>query len=392
MALRLPSNLSELVGDVDITSPADASLLQYDATSGKWVDIAGSTFAASADLTAHEADTANPHGVTAAQAGAVDLTGDTMTGGLTLGGDFTPGIDAKIKLRSYYDDSQIAYFQENALYPVSVGLAIHPHTLGSGADAVRLLDNAVLALGTDADASLHFDGTDLHIDAGQNPGGGNTIQLQPDFAGTGQAVEMFANAASGDRPVVRLWGYPDAYNSAWGESNAKYCDFSIDTWNHLTFDGTFDGVEFKGNLFMDWGGEIRLVPSGRGRIFATTDAPGTNRHVRLTGDDHDYGTYTFMPTWSFCHSDQRDYDFGYSFTDTPRLFIHGYGSNQTDYLSLYHDGVDGNIDVGSGDLQTNAHVDAAGFKVSGTAGASGTFTTVDSKTVTVTNGLITAIA
>lgn len=44
-----------------------------------------------------------------------------------------------------------------------------------------------------------------------------------------------------------------------------------------------------------------------------------------------------------------------------------------------------------GDIDTVGRITGASFRVGGNAGATGTFTTVDSKTVTVTGGLITAI-
>lgn len=52
-------------------------------------DVDAAETAANAYTDTHEARTDNPHNVTAAQAGAVDLTGDTMTGQLTLPGGGT---------------------------------------------------------------------------------------------------------------------------------------------------------------------------------------------------------------------------------------------------------------------------------------------------------------
>lgn len=76
--------------------------------------------------------------------------------------------------------------------------------------------------------------------------------------------------------------------------------------------------------------------------------------------------------------------------DEPRFSINGNGdwlwgdgSNPAD-TNLYRSAA--NI------LKTDDTFDAAGYKVGGAAGVSGTFTTVDLKTVTVTNGLITGIA
>jgi hypothetical protein len=57
----------------------------------------------------------------------------------------------------------------------------------------------------------------------------------------------------------------------------------------------------------------------------------------------------------------------------------------------------GGIDIPSlitivGDLVSDSDIDAATYAVGGTPGASGTFTSADSKTITVTNGIITSIA
>lgn len=52
-------------------------------------DVDAAEAAANVYTDTHEARTDNPHNVTAAQVGAVDLTGDTMTGQLTLPGGGT---------------------------------------------------------------------------------------------------------------------------------------------------------------------------------------------------------------------------------------------------------------------------------------------------------------
>jgi hypothetical protein len=63
--------LGELT-DVTITSVADNEVLAYDTSSGEWINQTASEagLATSGNLTTHTSDTANPHGVTAAQAGA----------------------------------------------------------------------------------------------------------------------------------------------------------------------------------------------------------------------------------------------------------------------------------------------------------------------------------
>lgn len=54
-------------------------------------------------------------------------------------------------------------------------------------------------------------------------------------------------------------------------------------------------------------------------------------------------------------------------------------------------GVGGGTMQSTVDMETSQNMDAGTFSVGGQAGASGTFTTADSKTVTVVNGLITSI-
>jgi hypothetical protein len=58
--------------DVTISSVADNEVLAYDLASSEWINQTASEagLATSGDLTTHSSDTSNPHGVTAAQAGA----------------------------------------------------------------------------------------------------------------------------------------------------------------------------------------------------------------------------------------------------------------------------------------------------------------------------------
>lgn len=90
-------------------------------------------------------------------------------------------------------------------------------------------------------------------------------------------------------------------------------------------------------------------------------------------------------------------------TSGSRAFQAGLQSDSVNRISVEHSGL---IEWGAGGasgrdtnlyrsaanvLKTDDKMDAASFAVGGVNGASGTFTTADSKTVTVTNGLITSI-
>jgi hypothetical protein len=76
------------------------------------------------------------------------------------------------------------------------------------------------------------------------------------------------------------------------------------------------------------------------------------------------------------------------------LFFSQYNAGSGVRLTI--NGTNGNVDIGNSSnsekLSVNGYVNAdSGFKVGGTAGASGSFTTTDGKTVIVTNGIITSI-
>lgn len=78
-------------------------------------------------------------------------------------------------------------------------------------------------------------------------------------------------------------------------------------------------------------------------------------------------------------------------TQTGNDNITGNGSFSGNVSASSYSGPGGggiNINV---NMTSTADIDAATFTVGGTAGASGTFTTADAKTVTVTNGIITSI-
>jgi len=80
---------------------------------------------------------------------------------------------------------------------------------------------------------------------------------------------------------------------------------------------------------------------------------------------------------------------GAYFTDNAKVM---FGQNAD--ASIYYDGTDLKInpkEVGTGIADILGTANAVAYQVGGVAGASGTFTTTDGKTVTVTNGLITSI-
>ena len=98
---------------------------------------------------------------------------------------------------------------------------------------------------------------------------------------------------------------------------------------------------------------------------------------------------TFGRQFVFVDAALYDKDYDHPTQTNPTLFIHSATNPDTDntqWLSLTHDQTDGVIITGTGDL----HLNPAG-DVNCKNGATGTFTTVDGKTVTVTKGVITSI-
>lgn len=107
LSLEPSNNIIEMSGDSslntivrNVRTPSDDT----DAANKAYVDGAVADKADASTLTAHINNKSNPHGVTAVQAGAVPLSGGTMTGLLTLSGAPTANLHAATKA---YVDSGI---------------------------------------------------------------------------------------------------------------------------------------------------------------------------------------------------------------------------------------------------------------------------------------------
>lgn len=106
-------NGTTLTGNVNLATPEQLSLKadkanvytkedvdsRYSALSDQIIDISNSTNILSTTIDQHTRDTTNPHKVTAAQVGALPLTGGTLTGNLAI------GTKAKIELNAPSDDN-----------------------------------------------------------------------------------------------------------------------------------------------------------------------------------------------------------------------------------------------------------------------------------------------
>src|SRR3990167_7464406 len=109
------TNLDALL-DVTVTAEADDQVLQYNSSTTQWenVTLAHSTLSgigtnSHTTIDTHLASTSNPHSVTAAQAGAVALTGDETVAGIKTFSSFSltpsssPTTDFQVANKQYVD-------------------------------------------------------------------------------------------------------------------------------------------------------------------------------------------------------------------------------------------------------------------------------------------------
>ena len=183
-----------------------------------------------------------------------------------------------------------------------------------------------------------------------------------------------------DVPVIVIQGGGSytAYPVAVGD----YC-FLI--FSERCFDRWWNGQDFQPPLELrmhDYSDGVALV--GLNPLASLIPIPDT---IKQVGDTVQEGDYT--------HTGERSqtgaYDHTGDLTRTGDETVTG-DRSQT-----------GNIDVtgtvaavsfsgpSGGPMVSNSQMDAAGYKVGGVLGVSGTFTTTDGKTVTVINGIITGI-
>jgi hypothetical protein len=94
------------------------------------------------------------------------------------------------------------------------------------------------------------------------------------------------------------------------------------------------------------------------------------------------GTITHIDTWSPTAFGLRQAP---AATSTP-LTLKGAAAQSANLMDVRN-----SSDTLLGSIDKDSKINMVGYSVGGTPGVSGTFTTADSKTVTVTNGIITAI-
>jgi hypothetical protein len=171
-------------------------------------------------------------------------------------------------------------------------------------------------------------------------------------------LEAFGNTTA--QPTLRIWG------KATDNGNVMYHgDIGVDTYGRLLFGGTCYATAFGNAL-----GAPTLVIDNNSAL--TMSAGNTNywSHncaIIIAGSS---------TTGKNClhYIDQGDYynDMGTAAQTNPTLYIHSASSGITNYISIYHDGTNGNINTGAGQLKTTAVVNSAGFNVGANVGIDAT--------------------
>lgn len=169
--------------------------------------------------------------------------------------------------------------------------------------------------------------------------------------------------------------------------------------NSTTETGSNVGTDFQINRYSDTGAFLAsafFIKRDNGRVGINNTTPGAQLHVSSTGgtilrlNSTDAASLVGMILMETANATRRSFqsqvlgDTIARFSlETSGLMEWGAGGGTARDTNLYRSAA--NV------LKTDDKLDAATFAVAGVNGASGSFTTVDGKTVTVTSGLITAI-
>jgi len=162
-------------------------------------------------------------------------------------------------------------------------------------------------------------------------------------------------------------------------------DYCLLIFTERCFDRWYHGQDYQAPLEMrmhDYSDAIAIV--GLKPLAGALTIPSV---IQQTGDTNQDGDYTHTGSITRTGNTELTGDL----TQTGN-------QNVTGILTLIgNQNVTGNIAAVSfsgpagGTMTSSSRIDATGFDVSGAAGVSGTFTTSDGKTVTVTQGIITSI-
>ena len=186
-----------------------------------------------------------------------------------------------------------------------------------------------------------------------------TLQIQPDAIDETIGVSFFANAATTDRPKIRIYGFDDNVHTA-----QDYMDMYIDQYGRFTFEhfNSSSGVILFNNI-LELGGDlgdnnfIRLGGSTYGGWGANVG--GTKKHpIFFSGSD----SVGISNVWVFAEFDVRNADFSVPEQNRPEIWMHsGNDSELGQIAKFFHDETDAVLEaaVGGFKFQVAANTDIA---------------------------------
>ena len=250
--------------DLEDGKAEGAALAAHEADGVKHVSAAERTaWNAKADGTAtsaHIANTNNPHGVTAAQVGAVAKTGDTMTGDLTIKKSALPSLNFGT------DGAGTATIFKNASSSVEDGLHIKDVDTDGTYAALRLKKIEGLA----SCLSLNFDGTSYNVyHAGNKP--------TPADIGAAVKYRYTATIPTGTWTAVSGGGYYKDITVSGITAAMTPCVGVVQT----------SDVAASELMVEEFGNNIRRIETmaGKIRVYTRSDgaAPSVNIPIQLVG-------------------------------------------------------------------------------------------------------------
>ena len=213
-----------------------------------------------ASTSAHISNTNNPHGVTAAQVGAVAKTGDTMTGDLTIKKSALPSLNFGT------DGAGTATIFKNASSSVEDGLHIKDVDTDGTYAALRLKKIEGLA----SCLSLNFDGTSYNVyHAGNKP--------TPADIGAAVKYRYTATIPTGTWTAVSGGGYYKDITVSGITAAMTPCVGVVQT----------SDVAASELMVEEFGNNIRRIETmaGKIRVYTRSDgaAPSVNIPIQLVG-------------------------------------------------------------------------------------------------------------
>jgi hypothetical protein len=380
------------------------------------------------------ADPGHTHSIYLNKNGTVQLTGDWTTGAFSFIGSehWYLRADGKKMFFGTGNDASLYYSGSHFIFD-SQETGGGDFYFNNG-NMYLSADNQKIILGTGLDAAIYYNGSHLIIDP-QEVGSGNVYISSGKF-GVGLAPTALIDArqveedTTADIYSVRIVTWYGSAGS--GDMGNDVYGLYFDCRTDANYDGDFTGTAYiaalngmaahsgSGTLAKMFGGRFQVhIVSGGGNVTAAygvriyaTDSSSVGAYSSLYGlyiEDINLGSGSnnwaiYTKEGYVYHEDNVGINVAYP---SEKLMVRGNIFQEDNHKSIYGTGKDAAIyynatdliidpdEAGSGKVLIGAtaddEIDAGSYSVGGAAGATGTFTTVDGKTVTVTNGIIVSI-